>query len=72
MNKNYNIDGVLCGILPPDEGAEPIKNPVLAMAYVPIQSLNVVYTEDDALCQGTLFPDLDKPWLVKGFGGTKR
>lgn len=71
MNKNYNMDGALCGMLPPDEGAEPIKNAVLAMAYVPLQSLNVVYTEEDALCQGTLFPDLDKPFVVKGFGGVK-
>ncbi len=71
MNKNYMTDEGVCGMLPADEGAEPIKNAVLAMAYVPIQTLNVVYTEDDALCQGTLFPDLDKPFL-KGFGGVKR
>ena len=71
MNKKYNMDGALCGMLPPNEGAEPIKNAVLAMAYVPLQSLIVVYTEEDALCQGTLFPDLDKPFVVKGFGGVK-
>ncbi len=71
MNKKFNTDEVLCGMLPADEGAEPIKNAVLAMAYVPMQSLNVVYTEEDALCQGTLFPDLDKPFH-RGFGGVRR
>lgn len=71
MNKNSYTDGFVCGILPADEGARPIKNAVLAMAYVPMQELNTVYAEEDALCQGTLFPDLDKPFLT-GFGGTRK
>lgn len=36
----------------------------LAMAYVRFQSLGSNYTPEEALCRGTLFPDLDKPWLV--------
>jgi len=36
----------------------------LAMAYVPMQELNSVYEPETALTTGTLFPDLDKPWLA--------
>ena len=35
----------------------------LAMAYVPIQSYGVMYEPDKALCRGTVFPDLDKPFI---------
>lgn len=35
----------------------------LAMAYVPWQTLGEVYPETKALQQGTLFPELDKPFL---------
>jgi len=39
----------------------------LAMAYVPPQpQITHVYKTDVALKQGTLFPDLDKPFLGKG------
>ncbi|MBQ8765729.1 MAG: spore coat associated protein CotJA [Clostridia bacterium] len=34
--------------------------PVVAMAYVPFQTELVTYTSDEALCSGTLFPELDK------------
>ncbi len=71
MNKNNHYEMLDCGMLSPTEGARKIKNAVLAMAYVPMQELNTVYDEEDALCQGTLFPDLDKPFL-RGCGGNKR
>lgn len=35
----------------------------LTMAYVPFQSYGVMYEPDKALCRGTVFPDLDKPFL---------
>jgi len=38
---------------------------VVAMAYVPFQTDLVTYTSDEALCNGTLFPELDK----KFYGG---
>lgn len=44
----------------------PTSLPV--MAYVPVQQLNTVYDTDKALERGTLFPELDKPWL----GGAAR
>ena len=34
-----------------------------AMAYIPMQKLTNVYSEDAALARGTLFPELDKPFL---------
>ncbi len=36
---------------------------VLAMAYVPWQEWNEAYDEETALQRGTLFPELDKPFL---------
>ncbi len=43
----------------------------LAMAYVLMQpQITKVYKVEDALKQGTLFPDLDKPFL--GYRGAMR
>lgn len=36
----------------------------VAMAYVPFQECNDVYSCDKALCAGTIFPVLDKPFLA--------
>lgn len=33
---------------------------VLAMAFVPFQTELITYKSDEALCNGTLFPELDK------------
>lgn len=38
------------------------ENASLAMAYVPFQQWNNVYTMDEALNKGTLFPDLEFPF----------
>ena len=40
----------------------------LAMAYVPWQYFTSVYEPDKALEIGTIFPELDKPFLVEGRG----
>ena len=37
---------------------------VLAMAYVPWQQFSSVYEPDRALSAGTIFPELDKPFLA--------
>lgn len=34
----------------------------LAMAYVPMQCMKNAYSLEQALCAGTLFPELDKPF----------
>ena len=36
------------------------------MAYVPMQVLNTLYDPEEGFCQGTIFPELNKPWLVGG------
>lgn len=38
------------------------KNTPLAMAYVPFQQWGDVFDNDEALCKGTLFPDLVFPF----------
>lgn len=43
-------------------------NHVVAMAYVPWQVLNTVYEPEAGFEQGTIFPELDKPWMVGGNG----
>ncbi len=48
-----------------------LKNLPLAMAFVPMQRWGEVYSENDALERGTLFPELDKPFCGK-FTGAKR
>ena len=37
-------------------------NPVTTMAYVPFQTDTSMYETDQALCNGTLFIDLNKPF----------
>jgi hypothetical protein len=40
----------------------------LAIAYVPLQKITTLYDNDVAFKIGTIFPDLDKPFLG-GKGG---
>lgn len=42
------------------------QKPVVAMAYVPWQNLHTVYEPEGGLCRGTIFPELDKPWMPGG------
>lgn len=41
---------------------------ILTMAFVDMQPLDSVYPTDTAFCNGTLFPNIDKPF----YGGMKR
>jgi len=38
----------------------------LAYSYTPLQELDTVYEDDDALSRGTVFPELYKPVSVYG------
>ncbi|MBW7572524.1 spore coat associated protein CotJA [Caproiciproducens faecalis] len=38
---------------------------VVAMAYVPFQQFGTVYEPEMGLRSGTIFPELDKPFLGK-------
>ena len=42
------------------------EDPVVAMAYVPYQLENSLYTPDEGMVNGTMFPVLDKPFLCGG------
>ncbi len=39
---------------------------ILTMAFVNIQPLNAVYDVDTGFTKGTIFPNLDKPFLAGG------
>ena len=42
------------------------SDPVVGMAYVPWQQLEEVYEAEVALQRGTIFPELDKPFMAGG------
>ena len=52
-------DSVSCS-----ENIRTISDYVLAMAYVPWQHFSTVYEPDRSLSAGTIFPELDKPFLA--------
>lgn len=39
------------------------SDPTVAMAYVPFQQWGEIYESSKGLERGTIFPDLDKPFL---------
>lgn len=51
---------------------ENIDSMPVAMAYVPWQFMKDVYEPSDALQIGTIFPELDKPFLCYRFSGGRR
>lgn len=46
------------------------QNLSLAMSYVPYQQFSKVYSNEEALINGTLFPELDKPFM-RAAGGMR-
>jgi len=66
---NINQDIELCCI----DVSEPRRNVKssnrletgysLAMSYIPVQSFDKTYQDSEALFKGTLFPELDKPFM---------
>lgn len=40
-----------------------VNNGILAMAFVDMQPISGVYPESAAFCNGTLFPNLNMPFL---------
>lgn len=45
---------------------DPLAGMAVAMAYVPWQFMSETYEPDKALQYGTIFPELNKPFLGKG------
>ena len=63
------MDNCVCGMnMSPSANSPECTGQVLAMAYVPWQHLDTVYEPEDGFCRGTIFPELDKPWMVGGGG----
>ena len=54
-----------------EDRCEPIflNEPVLAMAYVPMQKFNTTFPPVKGLLSGTLFPELRKPFRGKRIAG---
>ena len=48
------------------------ENPMCTMAYVPFQNAGELYAPEQALCRGTLFPELDKPFEPEKRNGGNR
>ena len=70
----YNEEEVFCGFCKNNRDVQsntmsPFpQNISLAMAYVPYQNWQNIYDVDNAFMAGTLFADLDKPFLGYGKG----
>lgn len=46
------------------DGLSPLPaDAAVTMAYVPFQTDKTMFSEEDALCKGTLFKTLNKPFL---------
>ena len=41
------------------------ENTVVAMAYVPYQNAQKLYSPEQGICSGTMFPELNKPFDPK-------
>lgn len=50
-------------------GITPLpENPVVAMAYVPFQIADNVYSAEQGMSVGTMFPELNKPFEGASWG----
>nr|WP_319489076.1 spore coat associated protein CotJA [uncultured Caproiciproducens sp.] len=59
MNDMKIVEGEACLLNPP-----PLPEiTVVAMAYVPFQQFGILYDPEMGLSNGTIFPELDKPFL---------
>ncbi len=55
-------------------GISPLpENPTVTMAYVPYQTGNdlEIYSPEQGICAGTMFPELNKPFMPCKCGGVK-
>lgn len=57
----YNEGSLCC------DRDDALEGMPLAMAYVPWQNWRKIYEPEKALCRGTIFEELDKPF--RGMGG---
>ena len=65
MNRTYYRKDVGCGC----GGTDPSQmtgETLPALAFVPIQTFGAVYEAQAGFPRGTIFPELDKPFLAVG------
>ena len=57
-----------CKINDSGRNSIPVMPPMLAeaMAYVPFQQYKNIYKNEEGFLRGTIFPELDKPFLKAG------
>ena len=48
------------------------KEPVVAMAYVPYQNAKKLYSPEQGIRNGTMFPELHKPFSCQSVKGAER
>lgn len=58
FNNTPNMPGMMDNSMSPFPPYTPV-----GMCYVPMQRITTVYEPENAFMRGTLFPDLDKPFL---------
>ncbi len=59
---NMNKTDCQCGRSSMSMRRDSLAGMPLAMAYVPWQKFEETYDPSTALCQGTIFPELDMPF----------
>ena len=63
VSKELQVNGILIRPIP--------EKTVVAMAYVPYQNARKLYSPEQGICTGTMFPELNKPFDPEGKkGGT--
>lgn len=66
------MDNDIFKIKLPEYGISPLPdNPVPAMAYIPFQNNDKLYSAEHGIVTGTMFPVLDKPFMC-GMGGRRK
>ncbi len=60
MNDIFKLAAMEYGITPLPE------DPVVAMAYVPYQNAQKIYSPEQGVITGTMFPCLNKPFCAAG------
>ena len=64
MENNHTISAEKMTLPDTYTGVTPLPDTVVtAMAYIPFQTDTTQYTPETALSEGTLFPNLNKPFL---------
>lgn len=66
QSENYRHPACDCVKDSCNRATAPVDSMMIAMAYVPWQQWEDVFDYEKALCVGTIFENLDKPWVGRG------